>query len=144
MTDTVLASQPHRSLRALIVDDSPSISPGIRQFLLIQPGIHTVTTAMAGREAINTCRHSPPDLMVMDIRMPELDGMKCATRIRRELPHVRILLTNVDQGADLESECQRIGADSFLPKIGLQRNLMNEIHRLFPDRFLPPEKPTLQ
>lgn len=124
-------------LHILVVDDSATVAAGIRQFLSAQKDVTEVITALDGRAAIEACHQSRPDLVVMDVHMPELDGLKTTTRIRREYPEMRIVLISVDQGADLQADCLHSGADAFLPKIGLQRNLMAEIDRLFPGRRKP-------
>lgn len=120
-------------IRVLVVDDSAAVVSAIRQFLAAQPGVTVAATALGGRDAIEACRQHQPDLVVMDVHMPELDGLKSAAKIRTEFPNIRILLISVDQGGDLHAVCLRHGADGFLPKIGLQRTLMAEIQRLLPN-----------
>jgi len=125
---------PGQPIRVLVVDDSAAVVGSIRQFLAAQTGVTVVATAHGGRAAIETCRQDQPDLVVMDVHMPELDGLKSAARIRREFPNIRIILISVDQGVELQAACLKHGADGFLPKIGLQRTLMTEIRRLVPAR----------
>src|SRR5258708_9177878 len=135
MSETPRQTDPLPPIRVLVVDDSAAVVGGIRQFLAAQRGVSVVATALGGRDAIETCRLHQPDLVVMDVHMPELDGLKSTARIRREFPHMRIILISVDQGEELHATCLKHGADGFLPKIGLQRNLMANINRLLPDRF---------
>ncbi len=137
MPDAVPVAASPPAIRVLVVDDSVAVVGGIRQFLAAQAGVTVVATALGGRAAIEMCRQHQPDLVVMDVHMPELDGLISAEWIRREFPNVRINLIGVDHGREVHTACLKHGADGFLPKIGLQRNLMANIRRLFPRAATP-------
>lgn len=124
-----------RTIRTIVVDDKPAVVDGIRRFFALQGGVTVVAVAMNGREAIDKVAQNQPDLVVMDLHMPEMNGFEVAADMHRRFPNVRIIMISVEQGAHIQGECLRHGADRFLPKIGLHRTLMPEIRHLFPDYF---------
>ena len=132
MPDAIPPINAPAPVRVLVADDSSAVVTGIRRFLAARRGVAVVAAAVDGHDAIEKCRQHQPDIVVMDVHMPALDGLKAAASLRREFPAIRIILISVDQGEQLRADSLKHGADAFLPKIGLQHNLMNEIRRLFP------------
>ena len=132
MPSVIPLTSPPRPIRVLVVDDSAPVVESIRRFLAIRREVTVVATALSGSGAIKACAQHRPDLVVMDVHMPEMDGLKTAATLRRKFPEVHIILISVDQSEDLRIDCLHHGADSFLPKIGLPRSLLAEIRRLFP------------
>lgn len=126
-----------RTIRTIVVDDKPAVVDGIRRFFARQAGVAVVAVALNGRDAIDQVAHDQPDLVVMDVHMPEISGLDAADILRRRFPELRIIMISIEQGAALRRECLRHGADRFLSKIGLHRTLLPEIRQLFPDQILP-------
>lgn len=125
------------TIRTIVVDDKPTVVDGIRQCLAAQTGVTVVAVALNARDAIDQVEQHQPDLLVMDVHMPELSGLNAANILHGRFPELRIILISIEQGAELQRECLRHGADRFLPKIGLHRTLGPEIRQLFPDRVMP-------
>jgi DNA-binding NarL/FixJ family response regulator len=106
------------ALRVLIADDQQLVRAGFRMILATQPGLDVVGEASTGNEAIALARTTQPDVILMDIRMPDTDGIEATRRIlaagRETVPRVLILTT-----FDLDEyvyEALRAGASGFLLK----------------------------
>jgi DNA-binding NarL/FixJ family response regulator len=103
-------------IRVLIVDDHSVVREGLRMFLARDPELETVGEAADGAEAIQQARLLQPDVVIMDLLMPVLDGMAATRTIRSELPETEILaLTSVLEGASVV-EAIRAGAIGYLLK----------------------------
>ena len=103
-------------IRVLIVDDHSVVREGLRMFLARDPELETVGEAADGAEAIQQARLLRPDVVIMDLLMPVLDGMAATRTIRSELPETEILaFTSVLEGASVV-EAIRAGAIGYLFK----------------------------
>ena len=104
------------SLRVLVVDDQALFRRGLQLVLGTVDGIEVVGEAGDGREALQRARELVPDVVLMDVRMPVVDGIEAARHIRREVPGTRILmLTMSDDEGDLY-EAVKAGANGYLLK----------------------------
>src|SRR5215217_3329691 len=102
-------------MRLLIADDHPLFRDGLRS-LLEARGIEVVAEARNGREAVELVRLHRPDIVLMDLSMPELNGLGATRLITAELPQVSVVvLTASEDDADL-FEAVKSGAQGFLPK----------------------------
>lgn len=113
--------------KILIADDEPAIVDTVRAYL-IEAGMHVVT-ARNGRDAVFAFRHEQPDLVILDIMMPEMDGWEAARLIRRDSPVPLLFLTarvdDIDHVTGLE-----IGADEYLTKPFSPRVLVAHVRAL--------------
>ncbi len=113
--------------KILIADDEPAIVDTVRAYL-IEAGMHVIT-ARNGREAVFAFRHEQPDLVILDIMMPEMDGLEAARLIRRDSPVPLLFLTarvdDIDHVTGLE-----IGADDYLTKPFSPRVLVAHVRAL--------------
>jgi DNA-binding NarL/FixJ family response regulator len=107
---------PGRALRILIVDDHAAVRRVFRELLQERPELHVVGEAANGIEAIAEARALRPDVILMDISMPEMDGVEATRRIRAELPFIQILgLSTHVRGGDLHA-IEKAGAAGFFTK----------------------------
>jgi DNA-binding NarL/FixJ family response regulator len=120
-------------IRILVVDDSSAVVNGICQLLAKVTAVTVVATAGDGRAAVEQVAKHRPDLVVMDVYMPKMNGLEAAREIRCICPGVRIIMTSVHQDAQTKADCLQHGADSFVPNIGMQRQLLCEAEHLFPE-----------
>ncbi|WP_433199787.1 response regulator [Dactylosporangium sp. CS-047395] len=103
-------------VRVLVVDDQQLVRDGIASLLSIQPGIEIAGTAASGEEALSQTAALVPDVILMDVRMPGLDGVEATRAIRRTHPTCRvIMLTTFDDDAYV-ALALRAGADGYLLK----------------------------
>jgi len=121
------------TIRTLIVDDSPLTTELIATYLENIPDIELVASAHSAAEALACASTSPLDLVITDLRMPLVNGIELAERLRRTHPTVRIVLLSVEKTAQLMQTAARKGVDSFVDKGELHEELIASIHKLFPD-----------
>ncbi|WP_447007734.1 response regulator [Saccharothrix isguenensis] len=109
-------SAPGSAVRVLIVDDQALFREALATLLEVQPEIEVVGEAGNGEEAVRRCAELRPDVVLMDLRMPVLDGIAATDRLRVEQPGVRVLaLTTFDDDAEVFAAL-RAGAVGYLLK----------------------------
>lgn len=120
------------SPRTLIVDDSETFLTSLRRILTIQGVVDVVGTANGGREALEKAGTLTPDLVLMDLNMPGLDGLQTTLLLRQRTPNSRVIIMTAIETATLSAFCQTYGAHGFVSKYELLSTLSAEIQRLFP------------
>ena len=107
---------PPTTIRVLVVDDHPVVRTGITLMLRYEPGMEPVGEAGNGREALDLYRKLKPDVTLMDLRMPEMDGVEATAAIRAEFPSARIILLTTYDGDEGIYNGLRAGARAYLLK----------------------------
>jgi DNA-binding NarL/FixJ family response regulator len=103
-------------VRVLVADDQRLIRDGIASLLALQPGIEVVGTAADGREAVTAALELAPDVVLMDVRMPELDGVQAAMVLRRDAPDCRVIMLTTFDDEEYVVEALAAGAVGYLLK----------------------------
>ncbi|MEV7553951.1 response regulator transcription factor [Amycolatopsis sp. NPDC089917] len=115
-------------IRVVLADDEAMIRAGVSAILAADAGIEVVAEAENGSAAVEQTRATRPDVVLLDIRMPVMDGLKAAEEIRRLLPEVGvIMLTTFGEDSYIE-RALGLGASGFLVKSGDPRELLAGIH----------------
>lgn len=105
-----------RLIRVMIVDDHPMVRDGLKVFLSVSPGLEFAGEAGSGEEAINLCAEANPDVILMDMVMPDGNGAVATQTIRRRFPQVRIIaLTNFEDPI-LVQRAMQAGAIGYVLK----------------------------
>ncbi|MCP4543270.1 MAG: response regulator transcription factor [Chloroflexi bacterium] len=104
------------SLRILLVDDHLLFRKGLARLLDAQPDFEVVGEATDGLEAIEQTQSLRPDLVLMDIRMPDCDGLEATRRIKGQMPNVRVVMLTVSEDEQDLATAVRYGADGYLLK----------------------------
>src|SRR5437016_5670745 len=126
------------SIRVLCVDDHPLIRKGIASILANEPDIHLVAEAADGREAIRVFRESRPDVTLMDVRMPELDGIAATRAIREEFPSARVIaLTSYEGDQDIYRALEA-GVRGYLLKEAVHTEVLRAIRTVHAGKRLMP------
>ena len=103
-------------LRVLVADDHLVVREGLAAILNRQPDMEVVAEAGDGVEALSEWRRLRPDLCLLDLRMPRLDGVAVVEQIRREDPHARIIILTTYDGEESIYQSLRAGAKGYLLK----------------------------
>ncbi|MDR0181959.1 response regulator transcription factor [Lysobacter arvi] len=129
-----------RPIRILAVDDHPMLREGIAAVLSGEPDMELVGEAGNGREAIESFRACRPDIVLMDLQMPEVGGLEATVQIRREFPSARIIVLTTYTGDVQAVEALRAGAQGYLLKSSLRKELLDAIRTVMSGkRRIPPE-----
>ena len=108
----------------LIADDHEVARRGVRALLEGQPGWHVCGEAVTGRDAIEKARLLRPDVVILDIGMPELNGLDAARRIRKEVPEAEVLILTMHESEQVIREVLDAGARGYVLKSDAGRDLI--------------------
>jgi len=127
-----MADLPGASIRVLVVDDHPLMREGVTAVLSAQEDIAVIGEATSGREAIDSCLALNPDVTLMDLQMPGMDGISAISEIRRHRPDARVLVLTTFNGDVLTLRALKAGACGYLLKSMIRKELVaaiREAHR---------------
>ena len=103
-----------KPVRVLIADDQPRALKSLAALLSTWPRVGRVQEATNGREAVQMVKAWQPDVVLMDVRMPEMDGLAATAQIKASWPHVKVIVLSIY--AEYHDEALAAGADAFVPK----------------------------
>jgi DNA-binding NarL/FixJ family response regulator len=115
--------------RIFIADDHVLIRDGIRAMLESEPDLEVIGEATNGREALELCRKLCPDLVLMDVRMPVMDGLEATRKIKHECPETSVLMVTTYESSDYLFEAIKAGAAGYVLKNATKPQLSNAIRR---------------
>lgn len=115
-------------IRVLIVDDHTILRQGVKALLDNQEGIQVVGEAQDGREALKITDEVKPDVILMDIAMPGLNGLEATRRIRKKHPQTKILVLTMYTNEEYISQIFKAGANGYLVKETAYDDLVSAIH----------------
>ncbi|HYJ62079.1 MAG TPA: response regulator transcription factor [Actinomycetota bacterium] len=116
------------TVRVLIVDDHPSFRSALSSALSMEADIEVAGQARGGREACDEAARLRPDAIVMDLSMPDLDGIGAMRRIHETDPGVPVVILTANPDAGSERQAREAGARGFLPKGSGLRDLVGLLH----------------
>ena len=119
--------------RTLVVDDSPVFLSSVVAVLEAAEEIEVVGTAASGREALERVQELKPDIVLMDIGMPEMGGLEVTRRLAEQPSRPRIILMTLHAQKPYREAAMRAGADGFLSKSDLDLGLLPLIRTFSPD-----------
>lgn len=105
-------------IKVLVVEDSPIMRKLITDILKNDPEIEVIDTAKTGKEAIEKAKSLKPDVITLDIEMPEMDGISALKILKKETPQTKVIMFSslTQEGAKATIECLSLGAYDFVPK----------------------------
>ena len=127
-------------IKVLLVDDHTVVLEGLRRILGLDPDIEVVSVARNGSEAIAMATSLFPDVIVMDLKMPVMDGVSATRELKARFPNVRILMLTMC-GDDLVEKAMEAGASGYLQKDSAPKEIANAVHQVF--QGLCPISPSL-
>jgi len=154
--------RPIKLIHVILADDHTLVRAGIRALLEKLPGVKVVGEAGDGREVLNLVKAHPPDVVLMDIAMPGLNGLEAAERMARDYPAVRIIMLSMHNNEEYVLRALKAGASGYLLKkaataeletalqrvvhgeIYLSREISTQLHRKFPLHGITDRKSPLE
>ena len=118
------------SARVLIADDHDLVRDGLHRMLSRTPDLEVVGDASNGREAVELCRRLNPDLVLMDVRMPQMDGLEATRAIKAEQPTVKVLVVTTYENPDYLLEALKAGAAGYVLKDAPKERLLSSVRRV--------------
>ena len=115
------------SARIIIADDHKLVRGSMRSLLDREPDLRIIDEAKDGQETIELCRLQRPDLVIMDVRMPTVNGLEATQMIKEELPTTKVLIWSAYEDPRLVSEAVRAGADGYVLKLSLIQEQLDAI-----------------
>ena len=127
-------------LRILIADDHEVVREGMRALIEHEPGWEVCGTAMTGQEAVDTAKKLKPEVVVLDMTMPELDGLEVLREIKRALPNTEVVIFSAHHSEEVIEQLFDAGAKSYIQKTDASRHLVAAIRSLAEHKpFFTPE-----
>ncbi len=105
-----------KEIKVIIADDHPLVRQGIRKVLQLEPAIKVVAETTNGKDTVAMAKKLQPDVILMDINMPLINGMEATKIIKKEMPQVKILALTIHDDEEYVYETVRSGATGYLLK----------------------------
>ena len=116
--------------RLILADDHKVMRQGLLQLVANQPGITVVGEAANGSQAVELARQLRPDVVIMDVSMPEMDGVEATRRIKAELPDVRVIGLSMYEDEQTARIMREAGAEDFISKTASSSELLKAIYKI--------------
>jgi DNA-binding NarL/FixJ family response regulator len=116
--------------RILIADDHEIVRRGLKSVLEAQPDYEVIGEALTGREAVDLARRQKPDLVIMDIGMPELNGLEATRQLLKEFPAIEVLILTMHESEQVIREVLDTGARGYILKSDAGRELVAAVDAL--------------
>jgi DNA-binding NarL/FixJ family response regulator len=118
------------SLRIVVVDDHAVVRRGVRALLESQPGWEVSAEATTGREAVELAKRLQPDIVIMDLSLPELNGLDATRLILKESPRSEVLVLTMHHSEELARNVLQAGARGYVLKSDADENLITAVESL--------------
>jgi two-component system, NarL family, response regulator LiaR len=115
--------------RILIVDDHALVREGLRTMLSGEDGLEVIAEANDGQQAVDLCRELGPDLVLMDVRMPVMDGLQATRKIKDEMPKTSVMMVTMHENPDYLFEAVKAGAAGYVLKDASGERLLSAVRR---------------
>ena len=122
-----MVSVTHEEAKIIIADDHELTRESIRKMLESEPHLQVLAEAKDGQEVIELCRLQHPDLVLMDVGMPKVNGFEATQTIKAELPTTKVLMLSAHFDSFIASEIVKAGADGYVTKLCTVQELVDAI-----------------
>lgn len=121
-------------MKVLLADDHPVVRHGLHSLLDADEGFRVVGEASDGLETVEKVLKLKPEILVLDISMPELNGLDVTRRLRREAPDVKVIILTMHFAEEVARECLRAGARGYVLKSDADEDLLEAVRAVRDDR----------
>jgi two-component system, NarL family, response regulator NreC len=125
---TILCQEFLMKIRILLVDDHTILRAGLKMMLNAQPDMDVIGEAHDGRQAIQESQRLHPDIVLMDITMPDMSGIESTRQIKKVLPDVKILILTMHENDEYVFQALRAGASGYILKEAADTELISALH----------------
>jgi DNA-binding NarL/FixJ family response regulator len=105
-----------RGRRVLVVDDNAAVRTLVRQLFALEPDFEIAGEAENGREAVEKAANLKPEIVILDLAMPVMNGLDAAPELRKILPEIKIILFTVEQGSEVDRLASQAGINAVILK----------------------------
>lgn len=116
-------------IRVILVDDQATVRQGLHMCLLLEPDITVIGEASTGRSALTLVQTLHPDVVLMDIEMPDMDGIAATSTIRTTFPESAVVILSIHGDSGTRLRAQNAGAVAFVEKGGSTQSLLAAIRQ---------------
>lgn len=128
MVGNAVSAQTGKKVRMLLVDDHHLVIEGLRAVLSTDADLEVVGEARTGREAVGAAELLRPDIILMDIRMPDMDGIAATRHVKQVAPQASVIMLTMYENPDYLFEAVKAGASGYVLKDVAGRDLLDAIH----------------
>jgi len=121
------------AIRILIADDHGLLRAGLKTLLNSDPNLEVVGEATSGEEALQVVRETHPEVVLMDMGLPGMDGLEATRRLVQDIPGVRVLMMTMYEDSELVKESIRAGASGYIIKRAAESELIDAIYAVWRD-----------
>ncbi|HZF58969.1 MAG TPA: response regulator transcription factor [Rubrobacter sp.] len=114
----------------MLVDDQATLRQGLRMWLTLEPDLEVVGEAESGEAALRLVRSMSPDVVLMDVEMPDMDGIAATTALRATSPQVAVVVLSLYDDARTRALAREAGAAGFVSKHQAKTTLLATIRRV--------------
>ena len=123
------------TIHILLADDHTILRAGLKMMLNAQPDMEVVGEAQGGRHAIAEAQRLRPDIILMDITMPDLSGIEATRQIKKILPDVKVLVLTMHENEEYVFQALRAGASGYMLKEAADTELITALHVVYDGHF---------
>ncbi len=128
------------SIRVALIDDHQIVLDGLRSALASESDIEIIGIANSGRDGVELCRRLTPDVVVLDVTMPGMNGLECLRQIHAVSPDTEVVALSMHAGGQVARDMLAAGASSYVLKAASIQNLITAIRTVVTGQtYLPPE-----
>jgi two-component system, NarL family, response regulator NreC len=116
------------NIHILLADDHTILRAGLKMMLNAQPDMEVVGEAQDGRQAVHEAQRLHPDIILMDITMPDMNGIEATRQVKKQLPDVKVLILTMHENEEYVFQALRAGASGYMLKEAAHTDLINALH----------------
>lgn len=120
-------ARPLKKIRVLLVDDHEIVRRGLAGLLKAEPDVEVAGEAGDGESAVSLARNIRPDVVIMDVCMPKMDGIQATRAIHQELPETKVIALSIIEGTESADAMREAGAVSYITKAGSSDAMISAI-----------------